>query len=265
MKGAIWIHREIQDHQLWRDKPFSKGQAWIDMLLLANYKDNKIIHKNKMVIINRGEFVRSERFLAGRWGWSKSKVHDFLLLLESDEMIAKKSDQKANRISICNYNKYQIIETKKRPVTDQSPTSHRPVTDLNNNINNVNNVNNVKEEPLPKNSHPLNLSTLLLNLILERNKNFKQPNLNEWSTHIDRMIRIDRRDPKQIRDVIHWCQQDDFWQGNILSTKKLRIQFDQLWMKMNKGPKGQIKHEGIKQWLEISEEKIKEEENEPEE
>jgi len=141
-QGAVWLHREIQDHQLWRDRPFAKGQAWIDMILLANHKDNKIIYKNQMVTIKRGEFVRSERFLSGRWGWSKSKVHDFLLLLENDQMITKKSDQKANRISICNYDRFQIIKTKKRPKKDQSPTSSRPVADLNNNDKNVNNDNN---------------------------------------------------------------------------------------------------------------------------
>ena len=135
-KGAFWIHREIEDHWLWKRRPFSPGQVWIDMILLANHKDNKTPYKNQIVEIKRSEFIRSERDLAMRWGWSKSKVHDFLKLLVGDSMITIKSDQKANRISILNYNEYQILPTNKRPKKDQSPTSSRPVADLNNNDKN---------------------------------------------------------------------------------------------------------------------------------
>jgi hypothetical protein len=47
------------------------------------------------------------------------------------------------------------------------------------------------------------------------------------------MIRVDKRDPKIIEKLIPWCQQDSFWQNNILSTAKLRAQYDQLLLKMN--------------------------------
>ena len=49
------------------------------------------------------------------------------------------------------------------------------------------------------------------------------------------MIRRENRAPDDIEHVIDWCQQDDFWKSNILSTVKLRKQFDQLSMKMKKG------------------------------
>ena len=45
------------------------------------------------------------------------------------------------------------------------------------------------------------------------------------------MIQKDGRDPKEIEKVIIWCQQDLFWQNNILSTSKLREQYDQLALK----------------------------------
>ena len=48
------------------------------------------------------------------------------------------------------------------------------------------------------------------------------------------MIRLDKRNPNQIKVVIKWSQIDDFWQDNILSTVKLRKQFDQLVLKMKK-------------------------------
>lgn len=65
------------------------------------------------------------------------------------------------------------------------------------------------------------------------NENYKEPNLQTWAGHIDKMIRLDKRSIDNIKSVIDWCQQDSFWSTNILSTKKLREKYDQLFMKMN--------------------------------
>ena len=35
-KGFVGVHRSLQEHWLWDEKPFSKGQAWIDLIMLAN-------------------------------------------------------------------------------------------------------------------------------------------------------------------------------------------------------------------------------------
>ena len=40
-EGWIKLHRSIQDSWLWKKYPFSEGQAWIDLLMLANYEDEK--------------------------------------------------------------------------------------------------------------------------------------------------------------------------------------------------------------------------------
>lgn len=85
-----------------------------------------------------------------------------------------------------------------------------------------------------KESIEFKLSEFLFNKIKENNPGHKQPNLNTWVTHIDKMIRLDNRDPEKIKEVIEWCQANDFWQANILSTKKLREKFDQLFMQMNR-------------------------------
>lgn len=101
-----------------------------------------------------------------------------------------------------------------------------------------------KEKTFCPNSDEFRLSGFLLGLIKERKPDFKVPNLQKWALHIDRMIRIDKRDPDRIRAVIEWSQWDDFWQNNILSTEKLRAQFDKLEMKMVKD--GEIKSKSSK-------------------
>jgi len=91
-----------------------------------------------------------------------------------------------------------------------------------------------KSKTFSEDSKEYRLAKLLLDCILEHRPNFKRPNLQSWAKHIDLMIRVDKRSPEEIEEVIRWCQNDSFWQANILSTKKLREKFDQLAIKMQK-------------------------------
>jgi len=166
INGYVKTHREIWDHWTWEDKPFSKGQAWLDLIMLVNYKDGKIPYKHQMTPIKRGQTIRSERDLSFRWGWSKSKVHDFLTLLKNDEMILidnnnvnnddneelwrdnegepkhpSNKNLKANRITICNYDKYQGNGTDEEPIKDQLKTDQQPIKDLNKKDKNEKNNN----------------------------------------------------------------------------------------------------------------------------
>lgn len=86
-KGYVSIHREIMDHWIWQDKPVSKGQAWVDLILLANYKNEKFSYKDKVVEGKRGSVYRSITYLAERWGWGRDKATRFLHQLEADGMI----------------------------------------------------------------------------------------------------------------------------------------------------------------------------------
>ena len=42
-KGFISLHRELQDHWLWHSEKFTKAQAWVDLLMLANHKELSVI------------------------------------------------------------------------------------------------------------------------------------------------------------------------------------------------------------------------------
>jgi hypothetical protein len=76
------------------------------------------------------------------------------------------------------------------------------------------------------------LSELLFQKIISRNPKFKKPNIQLWAKDISMMMTADTRAPDDIQKVIVWCQDDSFWQNNILSAGKLRKQFDQLYLKM---------------------------------
>ena len=55
----------------------------------------------------------------------------------------------------------------------------------------------------------------------------------QWADNIRLMIQRDHRSPQEIKSVIDWCQSHQFWKTNILSTAKLRKQFDTLTVQMD--------------------------------
>ena len=125
--GWIKLDRKITEHFLWEDKPFSKGQAWIDLLLLANHKEHKVPYKGEIVTCKRGEVDRSILWLAKRWGWSRSKVRDFLHTLEADQMVVLKATTHRTTVTIENYAFYQDLPTTNRQQTDSKPTASRHI------------------------------------------------------------------------------------------------------------------------------------------
>jgi len=78
------------------------------------------------------------------------------------------------------------------------------------------------------------LSKLLFSLIKERDPKLKEPNWANWNKDIRLLIKEDKRTTEEAEEIIKWSQIDEFWQNNILSPKKLRKQFTQLKLKMNK-------------------------------
>lgn len=116
-KGWICVHRKILDHFLWQDKPYSKGQAWIDLLLMANHEDKKTLYQGQLVEFKKGTVNRSILSLAQRWGWDRKKVRKFLDVLEIEEMATTNSTTHGTTITIINYGVYQDVGTTKRTAT----------------------------------------------------------------------------------------------------------------------------------------------------
>lgn len=110
-EGWISIYRKIQDSWLWEDKPFSKGQAWIDILLLANHKDKKTLIGEELIEVKRGSFITSQRKLMQRWGWGSGRTRKFLKLLQADQMIKLLTDNAKTTVFVNNYEQYQNQNT----------------------------------------------------------------------------------------------------------------------------------------------------------
>lgn len=77
------------------------------------------------------------------------------------------------------------------------------------------------------------LARFMINEMLRVKPDSKVPksdvkSLQNWAKHIDYMIRLDKREPRQIAELFRWAQNDTFWVANIRSPQKLRKQWDTL-------------------------------------
>ena len=62
--GWIRLYRSLLDSDLWLKEPFTRGQAWVDLIGLANYADTERIYKGQPQIVRRGQLAVSEVWLA---------------------------------------------------------------------------------------------------------------------------------------------------------------------------------------------------------
>lgn len=124
-KGYIPVPRSILDHWLWGKKDFGYGQAYIDLLLLANYSSHKFLLGNKIIEVEPGTVITSEVKLAARWGWKREKVMKYLKLLEDDQLIVKKSTRQGTTITILNYGFIGNMGTTKGTTKEQQRDNER--------------------------------------------------------------------------------------------------------------------------------------------
>jgi len=145
--GWVKIHRKIQDNDLWLCEPFSKAQAWIDLIFLANHKDGGFFVRGNWVAVKRGEVGYSKESLAVRWKWSRNKVLRFISLLENRGQVEQHKNFILSLISIKNYNQYQDNGTADETTERQQKDSRRHTNK--NDKNDKNDKNKEREGQAP--------------------------------------------------------------------------------------------------------------------
>lgn len=124
-KGWIKLERAIADSWLWEDKPFTKGMAWIDLILLVNHETRQIYFDGDLITVERGSAITSIYKLSKRWGWDRKRTTRFLNLLEVHKMATTKRTTHGTTVTIVNYDKYQNRGTTKG--TTNAPTAYPTV------------------------------------------------------------------------------------------------------------------------------------------
>ena len=146
-KGWIKLHRTLEEHPFWLSEKFTKPQAWIDLILLANHADGFFFVAGRKVPVKRGQVGRSLLTLGKRWNWSRGKVERYMEFLEGERMIVLKTGQHNSIVTICNYNTFQN-DDRSDSTPDDATDGHQieQQTDTRQGTNkNVNNVNNGKK------------------------------------------------------------------------------------------------------------------------
>ncbi len=155
------------------------------------------------------------------------------------------------KIKIVNYDLYQTLDNYEGRPKGRDRGRGRADQGHNNKNEEKNEEKNGRNSISSKVSdEALRLAQLLLDSIRECNPDFKpsfdQKDLDRWACDIDLMMRIDKRSPDQIREVIAWVKGDSFWWMNIQSGEKLRKKFDRLVAQMKSPAIGKkVTHDGI--------------------
>jgi len=221
--GYILTARKLLESEV-MSKPPLYAKLWMWMLMTAKFSDHKGL--------KRGQFFTSTEIMRDAMSYmvgyrkvtpTKKEVRGVYDSLVKGNMIGIKKVTHGMVINICNYDFYQNPKNYEGHDEGHHEGQDRGTIRL---------KEGKEGKSFDEDSVEFRLSSLLLRKIKERNPNHKDPNLQTWSKHIDLMIRVDGRDAQHIANVIGWCQNDQFWQNNILSTDKLRKQFDTLVLKM---------------------------------
>ena len=147
MEGWVKVYRSVLDHWVWNKKPFSKGQAWVDLILLANHQEVKDFSGGMLRIFSKGTVNRSIESLSERWGWDRRKTKRFLNALQADGMVNVNSTTNGTTITLDNYSSFQDIGTTNgttNGTTDAQPIAQR--VPINKNVKNDKNDKKEREE-----------------------------------------------------------------------------------------------------------------------
>lgn len=192
----------------------------------------------------------SNSYFADLYGLSKDRISKLLNILKNEGYICidvQRNDKNevVNRFIKLNEN----ITT---PHSENTGTHHSENTatpqvknnEYNNTSNNNTRVNNINlnnidnfSEPPKKDNLPPEAKELAMYLYHECQKNDShfvrtEQQLTTWANDIDKLHRIDKRDWIEIKAVLSWAKNNDFWKSNILSGKKFRDKYEMLFSQM---------------------------------
>jgi hypothetical protein len=132
LSGFYKMHRGWQDSEVFAGAEYSERDAWVWLIEAACWQPKTARIKGEKVSLERGQMTFAQRFLAVKWGWSKSRVDRFLKRLEAADMVILSQKQRGNSgattgataghhagqgasiLTICNYEVYQGYDAGER-------------------------------------------------------------------------------------------------------------------------------------------------------
>lgn len=115
-RGHIHLWRKIFDNKYWSEvRERTKFEAMLDIILMACGKPTgkTVMFHSREFKIKRGQIVSSLRTLGSRWMWSHEKVRAFLVSLEKENFLTRKTVQQNLQITVSNYELYNPLHDSK--------------------------------------------------------------------------------------------------------------------------------------------------------
>lgn len=140
-RGYLKLWRACVDNELYFSEPFTKWQAWQDLLVLANHKKRVVYVRGIAVTVDAGQVLAAEEFLAERWQWSRGKVRRFMSYLES-KTVQQIVQQKSRVCTIITIVKWDIYQSDGTINGTTDSTTNGQQTDIPKNVKNGKNEKN---------------------------------------------------------------------------------------------------------------------------
>jgi hypothetical protein len=170
-----------------------------------------------------GEGIKGLREYARIWSWSVGKVRNLLQQATVTTTDAPKNTQQTV--------KFRFINPLRGSSHRNNGRSYKRAPN-----GPANTTINLNPNPKTKNKDSLRLSSLLATNILKNNPKYRDLNngryentIHRWSDEIDALRLIDGQTIEDIELIILWSQSHHFWKDVIISAKKLRQKWDQLY------------------------------------
>ena len=205
MTGWIKIHRGLKDHDVWLGERFTKGQAWVDLMMLATHTDRNLFIRGVEISLKVGDLAYSQVSLAERWRWNPRTVNKFISWLAKRQMVQSKINNITTVISIINYERYQHNTEQS---TDQNAERVQSRVQTNKNDKNINNDNKeiITRKRVPSNN--INHPHLPLVIFLEEILKTKFTNYPKQLMAVKKMKDAGYEE-KEIKFIIRYMAQGD--------------------------------------------------------
>lgn len=106
--GWIKLHRKLLDDAM-ATKP-NYMWLWINLLLMANHKEQCFIWNNQKEIVKKGQLLTGLKQLSRKTGIAQGTVYRILKYLENEKQIEQQKTTRFTLITIINWGKYQADE-----------------------------------------------------------------------------------------------------------------------------------------------------------
>ena len=246
--GYIKLSRRIFNSKTFSNLNAIQKLITIYLILMANYQDNQWWnhHEKKFINIKRGSFITSIESIKKKIKdrlVTTQKIRTLLNILKNMQFLTMETTNKYTLVTIIKYDLYQNGESYSNKQINELVTSKQQgdnkVITTNNNVKKEKNEKNVKKNTLSRtflSDDPVYQLTIYLDGKIRENntavKKRDEKQIQSWCKDMDKLIRIDHAKSNDIKKVIDWVVEDDFWNPNILSAIKLRKHYSRFYKKV---------------------------------